>query len=68
MHQGNGQIPTRAQVAAAIADTRELQTVTGSITFNSDGNIRNPYVSYYSFDANGKSMFLNQFVLQTTPL
>jgi branched-chain amino acid transport system substrate-binding protein len=57
--------PTREQVRANIAATHDMPSAIGSITFNRVGDIRDPYVSYYTFNETSKKMFLKQFVYHT---
>ena len=43
----NGKLPNRPQVVAAVAATRDLKGVTGTWSFDANGDATNPVMSYY---------------------
>jgi branched-chain amino acid transport system substrate-binding protein len=58
-------IPSRAQVVAQIAKTDALPTPIGPVSFDENGDIKNPVLSLYGFRG-GKPYFINELHL-TTP-
>jgi branched-chain amino acid transport system substrate-binding protein len=52
-------IPTRAQVLAAVAATKNLSTPIGAIGFDANGDVTEPVLSLYTIK-NGKSVFIDQ--------
>lgn len=57
-------VPTRAQVLDAVAKTNALQTPIGPISFDANGDVKNPVLSLYGFK-NGAPYFINQINLHT---
>jgi branched-chain amino acid transport system substrate-binding protein len=55
-------MPTRAQVLALVAKTYDLQTPIGKITFDANGDVKQPVLSLYAI-RNGKSVFIDQLNL-----
>jgi branched-chain amino acid transport system substrate-binding protein len=45
--QNGGKVPTREQVLAAVAATHEFKGLTGTFSFNANGDATNPAVSLY---------------------
>ncbi|MGH7756425.1 MAG: hypothetical protein ACREM8_09110, partial [Vulcanimicrobiaceae bacterium] len=63
-HNG-GKFPSRDDVRRAIARTAHLETAIGPVTFNVAGDIRNPYVSYFTYEGPTKVTFVKQFAFHT---
>jgi ABC-type branched-subunit amino acid transport system substrate-binding protein len=45
--QNGGKVPTREQVLAAVAATHDFKGLTGTFSFNANGDATNPAVSLY---------------------
>lgn len=57
-------MPTRAQVLAAVAKTRDLSTPIGKIGFDANGDVTEPVLSLYAIK-DGKSVFVDQINVKT---
>lgn len=60
-----GKLPSRAQVVTAVAATSGLATPIGPISFDANGDIKNPVLSLYGFK-NGSPYFIRQIQLTTS--
>jgi branched-chain amino acid transport system substrate-binding protein len=58
--EGNGgKMPSRAQVLAAVAASKDVQTPIGAVGFDANGDVTEPVLSLYSIK-NGASVFIDQ--------
>ena len=56
-------IPSRAQVLAQVAKTSNVQTPIGAISFDANGDVKEPVLSLYTVQ-NGKPSFIDQLNLK----
>lgn len=56
---GGGKVPTRAQVLANVAATKDYQTPIGKVGFDANGDTTNGILSLYAIK-DGKAEFINQ--------
>ena len=56
-------LPTRAQVLAQVAKTNDVQTPIGPISFDANGDVKEPVLSLYTIKG-GKPVFLDQINLK----
>jgi branched-chain amino acid transport system substrate-binding protein len=56
---GGGKVPTRAQVLANVAATKDIQTPIGKVGFDANGDTTNGILSLYAIK-DGKAEFINQ--------
>jgi branched-chain amino acid transport system substrate-binding protein len=56
----NGALPTREAVRQAVAQSSKVPTVIGRVSFDRNGDIRDPLVSIFGYDDKGNIRFVNQ--------
>jgi branched-chain amino acid transport system substrate-binding protein len=57
-------MPTRAEVLANVAATKNFASPIGVVGFDADGDTTNPILSFYKI-VNGKAQFVDQLSLKT---
>lgn len=62
--ESRGAFPSRAAVRAAIERTHHLQTSVGETSFDVNGDIRKPYISFYGYGKDGRPHYVTQAIVQ----